>query len=178
MPMRPIPQWVIAVGLPVMVLIAVAAVWLLLGFSVGKDQLDAIRTGGPIGVGLGGVVALWLAVRKQRSAELDLLQKHEAHRLAERATIHNERAVERAATHNENDASARRITELYGKGVDQLGSDKAPVRLGGLYALERLAQDTDDVRLRQTIVNVIAPICAFRPLSPMSRQPQAICSNH
>jgi hypothetical protein len=37
------------------------------------------------------------------------------------------------------DAVARRITELYGKAVEQLGSDKAPVRLGGLYALERLA---------------------------------------
>jgi len=39
------------------------------------------------------------------------------------------------------DATERRITELYTKAVEQLGSDKAPVRLGGLYALERLAQD-------------------------------------
>ncbi|MYW97456.1 S8 family serine peptidase [Amycolatopsis rubida] len=44
------------------------------------------------------------------------------------------------------------------KAVDQLGSDKAPVRLGGLYALERLAQDNPDPTLRQTIVNVL---CAY-----------------
>jgi hypothetical protein len=39
------------------------------------------------------------------------------------------------------DAGERRITDLYTKAADQLGSDIAPVRLAGLYALERLAQD-------------------------------------
>ncbi|WP_158854835.1 hypothetical protein [Saccharothrix deserti] len=70
--LRPIPRWVIAVGIPAMVLIAVAAVWLLLGIGVTGDKLDAIRTGGTLGIGLGGVVVLWLAVRRQRSTELDL----------------------------------------------------------------------------------------------------------
>lgn len=56
----------------------------------------------------------------------------------------------------EHDATERRITELYTKAADQLGSDKAPVRLAGLYALERLGQSNP--RLRQTIVNVI---CAY-----------------
>jgi hypothetical protein len=32
--------------------------------------------------------------------------------------------------------------------VEQLGSGKAPVRLGGLYALERFAQDTPRLRIR------------------------------
>lgn len=50
----------------------------------------------------------------------------------------------------------RRITELYTKAADQLGSDKAPVRLAGLDALERLAQDNESQR--QTIVNVL---CAY-----------------
>lgn len=45
---------------------------------------------------------------------------------------------------------------LYSKSVEQLSSDKAPVRLGGLYALERLAQDNPDQR--QTMVDVI---CAY-----------------
>ncbi len=46
------------------------------------------------------------------------------------------------------DATERRITELYTKPVEQLGNDKAPVRLGGLYALERLAQDNPRTTLR------------------------------
>jgi hypothetical protein len=59
----PIPRWVIALGMPVMVLVAVTGVWLLLGFRIDSGKLDAIRTGSTLGVGLGGVVALWLAVR-------------------------------------------------------------------------------------------------------------------
>ena len=54
------------------------------------------------------------------------------------------------------DATEPRITEPYTKAVEQLGSDEAPVRFGGLYALERLAQDNP--AHRQTIVNVI---CAY-----------------
>ena len=51
----------------------------------------------------------------------------------------------------------------------KLGSDKAPVRLGGLYALERLAQDNP--AHRQTIVNVIcAYLCMpFSPAAPASK---------
>ena len=61
------------------------------------------------------------------------------------------------------DATERRVTELYAKAVEKLGSDKAPVRFGGLHALERLAQDNP--AYRQTIVNVI---CAYlrMPFSP------------
>lgn len=48
------------------------------------------------------------------------------------------------------------MTELYSKAADQLGNDKAPVRLAGLYALERLAQENP--AHRQTIVDLI---CAY-----------------
>ncbi|MFD1044137.1 pentapeptide repeat-containing protein [Kibdelosporangium lantanae] len=156
--LKPIPRWVIAAGIPVMVLVAVTAVWLLLRIGVDGGKLDAIRTGGTLGVGLGGVVVLWLAVRRQRSTELDLLQKFEAHRLAERI-----------ARHNESDAVERRITELYTKAVEQLGSDKAPVRLGGLYALERLAQNNKSQR--QTIVDVVCAYLRMPYTLPASRLP-------
>jgi hypothetical protein len=56
----------------------------------------------------------------------------------------------------EHDATERRITELYTKAVDQLGSDQAAVRLGGLYALERLANTTP--HQQATIGSVI---CAY-----------------
>ncbi|GAB3719043.1 hypothetical protein GCM10027598_31320 [Amycolatopsis oliviviridis] len=56
----------------------------------------------------------------------------------------------------EHDATERRLTDLYVKAVDQLGSDKAAVRHGGLYALERVAQDNPDHR--QVVVDVI---CAY-----------------
>ena len=72
------------------------------------------------------------------------------------------------------DATERHITELYTKAVEQLGSDKAPVRFGGLYALERLAQDNP--AHRQTIVNVICAYLRmpFSPTAPASKpEPEA-----
>jgi hypothetical protein len=53
-----------------------------------------------------------------------------------------------------------RVTELFAKAAEMLGSDKAAARLAGLYALERLAQDNPGYR--QTMVNVL---CAYLRMS-------------
>jgi uncharacterized protein YjbI with pentapeptide repeats len=120
------------------------------GTEADKARLDAIRTAGAIVVGTGGATALWLAARRQQSAELALRQKDI-----------DQDHQQRVARHAEDDAAERRVTELYTKAVEQLGSDKAPVRLGGMYALERLAQNVTEHR--QTIVNVL---CAYLRMPP------------
>ncbi|WP_143168721.1 pentapeptide repeat-containing protein [Amycolatopsis australiensis] len=76
----------------------------------------------------------------------------------------------RRQQHSENDAAEKNVTELYTKAADQLGSDEAPVRLAGLYALERLAHNNPGQR--QSIVNVI---CAYlrMPFSPPDAVPSA-----
>lgn len=110
------------------------AVWLLptlVDVVAPGDQLEIIRIALTVGAGTGGVVALVLAGRRQWS-------------------------IEHAHKATEHDAAERRITELYTKAVDQLGSDHAAVRLGGLYALERLANTTPTQQ--STIGNVI---CAY-----------------
>ncbi len=106
-------------------------------------QIDAIRTGLSAAVATGGAFALLLAFRRQRSTEV-------------------------SAVHTITDATERRVTELYTKAADQLGSDKAPVRLAGLYALERLAQDNPSQR--QTIVNVICTYLQM-PYTPPGATP-------
>jgi hypothetical protein len=119
--------------------VAVAAVtgvllWLFLAWSGRPDapvRIDAVKTAFGVGAGAGGVFALWLATRRQRTLEVQLAE-------------------------TTRDLEERRVTELYTKAVEQLGSDKAPVRLGGLYALERLGQDNP--KQRQTIVSVL---CAY-----------------
>ncbi len=94
-------------------------------------RIDAIKFGaGAIASG-GALALLLLAMRRQRLAE-------------------------QTQQHNEMDAAERRVTELYVKAADQLGSAQAPVRLAGLYALERLAQDNPVHR--QTVVEVM---CAY-----------------
>lgn len=76
---------------------------------------------------------------------------------------------ETATVPSDPDATERRITELYTKAVAQLAGDEAPVRFGGLYALERLAQDSPVHR--QIIVNVICAYLRmpFSPTAPASK---------
>ena len=141
----------IILGAAALVVIGTTAVLIMLrvyGGSSPAVQLDAIRTAGTIVVGTGGAAALLLAARRQRSTEL---------------TLADQRVV---ARQNEFDATERRITELYTKAVEQLGSEAAPVRLGGLYALERLGRNSDTQQ--ETILNVV---CAYlrMPLPAESR---------
>ncbi|MFF4193166.1 pentapeptide repeat-containing protein [Nonomuraea sp. NPDC001831] len=128
-------------ALPAALLIGAAAwgtaAWLLqdLGKLPPGEQIsariEAFRTALAAAAGMGAAVTLLLAVRRQRHQEL-------------------------TAAHTAHDAAERRVTELYTKAVEQLGNEQAPVRLGGLHALERLAQDAP--ALRQTVVDVI---CAY-----------------
>lgn len=108
-------------------------------------EFEALRVSLTIGAGAAGIATLLLAARRQ---------------------VHQEHV----AGSTEFDASERRITDLYTKAVDQLGSEISAVRLGGLYALERLAENS--VSQRQTVVNVI---CAYLrmpyvPPSPINLQ--------
>ena len=145
---RPLSNWSIAAGALVVLGVAGVVGFVLLrryGGLGAQIQLDAIRTAGTLVIGTGGAVALLLTARRQRYTELALV-------------------------HTDRDATERRITELYTKAADQLGSEKAPVRLAGLHALERLAQNTLDQR--QTIVDVI---CAYlrMPYTPPDEQSPA-----
>ncbi|GGS19067.1 pentapeptide repeat-containing protein [Actinokineospora fastidiosa] len=129
-------------------------------------RFDALRTGLSVGLGGGGVFALYLAWRRQRSTEIGLRQKER-----DQADVAKAYALqERVAAATEADAAARRITDLYTKAAEQLGSDKAPVRLAGLYAMERLAQDNPSQR--QTIVNVL---CAYLRM-PFTDDPDDLAS--
>src|SRR5207248_204865 len=171
-PLRVMPWWLVALGL----VFALAAGWLVLVWLLGEaDQgttraqlrIDAIRTGLTVVAGTGGAVALllgarrqWLSERTQRHAERvaadrrahDIrVQDHEEATAAEA-----QRHQQRLAGQSELDATERRITELYTRAVDQLGSGRAAVRLGGLYALERLAQDHPTQR--RTVADIV---CAY-----------------
>src|SRR5690242_7173624 len=138
--LRPIPawSWMLSAATAVAATALVVTIWLLAianhanpGTDQANARLDAVRTGLAAGAGAGAAAGLMLAVRRQHHQEI-------------------------ATAQGDHDATEPRITELYTKAVEQLGSDKAPVRLGGLYALERLSQDNESQR--QTIVNVI---CAY-----------------
>jgi uncharacterized protein YjbI with pentapeptide repeats len=156
-PGRPLSRWTIFLGGVLGVLVAAAVFLAVLHFyggGTGRDraELDVVRTAGTLVVGIGGFIALLLTARRQMYTELTLEHQREVAAVTER------------------DAAEQRITELYTRAVDQLGNEKAPVRLGGLHALERLAQNNLDQQ--QIIVDVI---CAYlrMPYTPPEDQPPA-----
>ncbi|BAL88845.1 hypothetical protein AMIS_36250 [Actinoplanes missouriensis 431] len=117
-------------------------------------QIEALKYGIGFFAAGGAVAALLLSFRRQLLAE-------RAHELAVKAQAHTE-----------TDATERRVTELYTKAVEQLGSADAAVRLGGLYALERVAQNNPDQR--QTIVNVLCAYLRMPYALPAAAQPASI----
>jgi hypothetical protein len=150
-PINTIRWWWVLLAAALTALATWGATWWLLSVAGHSADLrvQAIKAGLTVAAGTGGAAALLLATRRQWLHERD-----QAHR--EETDAANQVHQVRLAAITELDAIERRITDLYTKAVDQLGSEKAPVRLGGLYALERLAQDNPNHR--QTIVNVI---CAY-----------------
>ncbi|NHO83469.1 pentapeptide repeat-containing protein [Micromonospora sp. CMU55-4] len=149
-PLRPLPSWTIPSGALLVAVITWGAVWWLqhsLSTEQGpveraQLQVEGLRAGLSVGAGVVAAFALLLAFRRQQ-------------------------LVERTQQAAEYDAGEKRVTELYVKAADQLGSEKAPVRLAGLYALERLAQDNPTHR--QSIVEVV---CAYlrMPYKPPSSE--------
>ncbi|MEV3936758.1 pentapeptide repeat-containing protein [Glycomyces sp. NPDC049804] len=137
----------------VVALVAIMGGWLLAWLLVlpmaGSNpdaQVNAVQATFTIAFGLGGLVGLALIARRQWHQE-------RAHRLQER--IHE---------HDRFDARERRITEQYIKAIEQLGHEKTPVRLGGLYALDRLGRDHPEHR--QAIAEVWCAYLRRRYLPP------------
>ncbi|GLW32216.1 hypothetical protein Areg01_51550 [Actinoplanes regularis] len=131
-------------------------------------KVDIARNTLGIIAGVGGIAALLLAIRRQYQKELiDAANQNNL----DRAHGHQVRIAADARF----DAAERRITDLQIKAADQLGNERAAVRLAGLYALERLAQDNS--QHRQVVVSII---CAYlrmpyeTPAEARNEGPEAI----
>lgn len=129
---------------------------LLVYLSNGADPdrtsglLDVVRVGLSIGAGSGGLFVLWLATRRQRSTEQTIVLQHES------------------AQTTVTDSTERRITEQYNKAIEQLGHEKAAVRLGAIYSLERLAQE--HTGHRQIVVDVFCSYLRLPYEPPTDRE--------
>ncbi|MEV4385052.1 hypothetical protein AB0J68_04865 [Micromonospora sp. NPDC049580] len=112
--------------------------------------------------GMGGVAALVVAYRRQRVAEHTNALAEFAHQLAHAADLRAEvtkalalAADERAKIETERNG-VRLYNERFAKASEELGSDKAAIRLAGVYAMTGLADDWQEGR--QTCIDVI---CAY-----------------
>jgi hypothetical protein len=63
------------------------------------------------------------------------------------------------------------LTDRYSKAIEQLGSDTLDLRLGGIYALEQLASDSERAQDQATIVEVLSAFVRVRS-QPLFRYKQ------
>ncbi|MDX2240281.1 MAG: pentapeptide repeat-containing protein, partial [Leptolyngbyaceae cyanobacterium bins.302] len=75
----------------------------------------------------------------------------------------------RVAKQNTEIAEDKQVTERFSKAVDQLGSDKIEVRLGGIYSLERIAKDSPADHW--TIMEVLTAFVRERTIPTSTAQP-------
>ena len=130
-----------------LVLVAVVLVCSILLPAAGWDWLRSVESGGGgesnsttirnVGFLIAGVLALvfavWRGVLLQRQAET-----------SKRQSETSEQGL---------------LNERYQKGAEMLGSEVLAVRLGGIYALQRLAEEHPE----QYHIQVLRLLCAFPP---------------
>ena len=176
---KPIPRWLWALAgaalVGVFVFVLAVAPSLLIGPPPkGLSAADELKARNDVRTTLvqalagfavaGGLVVTYRTYRQNRE-EQD--RTYELNRTEQKRTYELNRTEQKRADERELHARAEQDRiyerELYAKAVEQLGHEKAPVRLGALYSLERLAEDKPE--RRRIIVNVI---CAYlrMPFSP------------
>ncbi|MFL5514714.1 MAG: pentapeptide repeat-containing protein, partial [Gemmatimonadales bacterium] len=162
--------WWIAAGVLALLLITgLVLLWIkapdLYRAKDGAAQATATTRGGILTVAAASIAAtaagagLYFTARTIRLNQQALLETQRTNREADergRQTLLETRRANREADRR----------DRYAKAIEQLGHDKAPVRLGAMYSLERLAQD--NLELRQAVVDVL---CAFlrMPFKPPNR---------
>src|SRR5215208_3503783 len=100
-----------------------------------KDLLQAL---GFIMAGVAGAIGIYFTWRGQRITQINLQLTQEAQEQNQKNTLAQlENAEEELSITREG-----QITERFTRAIDQLGSDELEIRLGGIYALERIAKDS------------------------------------
>jgi uncharacterized protein YjbI with pentapeptide repeats len=100
-----------------------------------------------VGVGATAMVAI-VGLRLSRSVSDRAMATG---REANLAAVEAARASVQATLQNTRDGQ---IADLYGKAIEQLGSGKLDLRIGGIYALERIARDS--ARDHPTVIEVLS----------------------
>jgi hypothetical protein len=147
---------VVAVGVLVWVVLGPGAGWVLRHLDGvtglhGKDRadaLDAIRGRViTIATGILAIVAVYYTARNAHTARRTLEHSEQS---ARRTLEHSQESARRTAELTEQG----QVTERYTKAIEQLGSDKLDIRIGGIYALERIARDS--ARDHPAVIEVLA----------------------
>ena len=158
------PSWIKAVSLAVAVVLAVLSVVLSVTYILGvwpsevghvdwADRLERIRN---VAIILGGIAALGLAYWRGRAADRQATAAQEQVETTVRQ-IEVAHGQVQAAQQQGRTTLQGQLNQRYEKGSEMLGSDVLAVRIGGIYNLQRLAEED----LVHYYIPIARLFCAF-----------------
>jgi hypothetical protein len=133
--------------------------------ELARMHAEARRNTLATGAGFAAIAALILALRRQHHHEKSTAN-------AEADALRRQEHLEQKAADDKDDALQRRITDARIRAVEQLGSDNAAVRIGGLHNLERIGQQHEE--LRQVVLDEICAYLRLPYTPPGSEEPERL----
>jgi uncharacterized protein YjbI with pentapeptide repeats len=118
--------------------------------------MDPAVTGALIGAGGAAIVAVVGFLANVRNTSVTSAVSRDAVAVSQQAVEAARRTVELT--------EQGQVTDRYTKAIDQLGSKELEVRIGGIYALERIARDSP--RDHPTVMEVLAAFVRDHPREP------------
>jgi uncharacterized protein YjbI with pentapeptide repeats len=157
-----------AVGIAIFVIVGALVLDWYIDPRTSTQKKDLIQALGLITAGVAGAVGIFFTWRGQRLAReaqehnqkntlTQLRNAQEQLRLARQSQEGNQKNTQEQLEQSRIELDITRqgqITERFTRAIDQLGSEKLEIRLGGIYALERIAWDSPE-RDYSTVMEVL-----------------------
>jgi len=126
------------------------------------QKKDLVQALGLITAGVAGAVGIFFTWRGQRLAreaqENNQRNTQEQLRLSRQSQEQNQQSTQAQLENAQEELRLTRqgqITERFTRAIDQLGSEKLQIRLGGIYALERIDKESPEKAYHGTVMEVL-----------------------
>jgi hypothetical protein len=119
------------------------------------QKKDLVQALGLITAGVAGAVGIFFTWRGQ---ERNQRNTQEQFRLSRQSQEQNQRSTQAQLANAQEELRLTRqgqITERFTRAIDQLGSEKLEIRLGGIYTLERIDKESPERAYHGTVMEVL-----------------------
>jgi len=119
------------------------------------QKKDLVQALGLITAGVAGAVGIYFTWRGQ---ERNQRNTQEQFRLTRQSQQQNQQSTQAQLENAQEELRLTRqgqITERFTRAIDQLGSEKLEIRLGGIYALERIDKESPERAYHGTVMEVL-----------------------
>ena len=144
-----------AVGIALFGLVLGLILDLYIDPQTSTQKKDLVQALGLITAGVAGAVGIYFTWRGQ---ERNQRNAQEQFRLTRQSQEQNQQSTQAQLANAQEELQLTRqgqITERFTRAIDQLGSEKLEIRLGGIYALERIDKESPERAYHGTVMEVL-----------------------